>query len=152
MKQALHKSTGHAGFTLIELMVTVAIVSILAAIAYPSYTNYVKRGYRAAARSQLLQADQYMKRFYAANDSYSTDRGGTGVALPNRLRVSPPEAAAGSQLYSITVSSSTDGTAFTVTAAPASAMTGDKCGSFTIDQTGRKGVQSNTATRDECWR
>ena len=116
-------------------MITLAIIAILAAIAYPSYTVYIKRSQRAAARSQLLQAEQYMKRFYAANDSYSTDRGGT----------------AGVELYAITVSASTD-TSFTVSATPAGSMTGDICGTFTIDQTGRKGVLNNNETRDACWR
>ena len=139
------------GFTLIELMIVVAIVAILAAVAYPSYTAYVKRGHRAAARSQLLQADQYMKKFYASNDSYAADRGGATSALPARLQISPPEATAGDELYAITISAKT-GTSFTLSATPKGAMTGDKCGTFTIDQTGRKGVTNNTDTRDACWR
>ena len=151
MKKIITFSLRSRGFTLIELMITVAIVAILAAVAYPSYTSYIKRGQRAGARSQLLQAEQYMKRFYAANDSYSTDRGGAAAVLPARIQRSPPEAEAGSELYAITVSAST-GTSFTVSAAPAGLMTGDKCGTFTIDQTGRKGVVNNSETRDACWR
>ena len=145
---SMHRSRG---FTLIELMIVVAIVAILAAVAYPSYTAYVKRGQRASARSQLLQADQYMKRFYASNDSYSADRSGADSTLPARLRVSPPEAAVDTQLYDITISAKT-GTSFTLSATPANSMTGDKCGTFTIDQTGLKGVVNNTETRDACWR
>lgn len=144
----MHRSRG---FTLIELMITVAIVAILAAVAYPSYTAYIKRGHRASARSQLLQADQYMKRFYASNDSYSTDRSGAAAALPARLKISPPEAAVDEQLYNITISASS-GTSFTLSATPTGSMSGDKCGTFTIDQTGLKGVTNNTDTRDACWR
>ena len=50
------------GFTLIELMITVAIVGILGAIAYPSYTEYVRRGHRAEARAGLLQAQMWLER------------------------------------------------------------------------------------------
>ena len=46
----------HQGFTLIELMIVVAVVAILSSIAYPSYTEYVRRGHRAEARAGLLQA------------------------------------------------------------------------------------------------
>ena len=55
-----------AGFTLLELMVVLVIVSILAAVAYPSYLQSVKRGYRSEARIALLEAQQFMARFYAA--------------------------------------------------------------------------------------
>jgi type IV pilus assembly protein PilE len=64
------------GFTLIEVMIVVAIISLLAAIALPSYQSYVARSNRAAAKTQLLQAAQYMQRFYAANDRYDADRAG----------------------------------------------------------------------------
>ena len=58
------------GFTLIELLVVIAIVGILAAIAYPSYQEHVHRSHRADAQRALLEASQYMQRFYAANMAY----------------------------------------------------------------------------------
>ena len=54
-------------------MIVVAIVGILAAIAYPSYTEQVKRGQRSKAQTALLEAAQFMQRYYAANNSYATD-------------------------------------------------------------------------------
>ena len=57
-----HPQKAQLGFTLIELMIVVAIVGILSAVAYPSYTEYVRRGHRADARAGLLQAQQWLER------------------------------------------------------------------------------------------
>lgn len=80
-----------AGFTLVELMIVVAVVGVLTAIALPSYTSYVARARRADARAQLLQVAQFMQRFYAANDRFDQDRAGTSVlsVMPTNLKKSP---------------------------------------------------------------
>ena len=153
------------GFTLIELMIVVAIVAILASIALPSYTSYIARARRADARTQLLQAAQFMQRFYAANDQYVQDRAsnsilGTSVGMPDGLRVSPTDSTA---LYQLNTAITTAGnytatvttTAYTLTMAPISgrSMANDACAMFTFTSTGIKGVTSGaTKTRDECWK
>ena len=75
------------GFTLIEVMIVVAIVAILSAIAFPSYQESVRKSKRADARTQLLEASQHMQRFYSQNDRYdqANDAAGTAVALPATL-------------------------------------------------------------------
>ena len=72
------------GFTLIELMITVAIIGVLAAIAYPSYASYIIKGNRAAAKAQMLDIANRQQQFMLANRAYATKAVLTtsGYALP----------------------------------------------------------------------
>ncbi|PPE66889.1 type IV pilin protein [Caldimonas caldifontis] len=139
------------GFTLMELMIVVAIIGILSAIAYPSYTEYVRRGQRAEARTALLEAAQFMQRFYAANDRYDQTRAGAAVALPEYLRQSPPPGG-GSARYTIQLADGVSATAYTLQAIPTGSMVGDRCGTFTVNSAGQRNVTGGTATMAECWR
>lgn len=66
--------TAHAerGFTLIELMIVVAVIGILSAIAYPAYTQYVIRSYRVSAQTQMLDIANRQQQFFIANRTYAT--------------------------------------------------------------------------------
>ncbi|WP_371327001.1 type IV pilin protein [Polaromonas sp. YR568] len=147
------------GFTLIELMVVVAILAILAAIAYPSYRDSVNKSRRAEARAQLLDAAQYMQRFYSQNDRYNMTNAATpvAVALPAPLQVSPKGAAAGTQTYDIGFAPvSLTQTGFVLQAVPRAGgpMARDKCGTLQINQVDRRTVTGNTGgtSAESCWR
>jgi len=139
------------GFTLIELMIVVAVVAILAAIAFPAYTEYVQRSRRAEAQAMLLQAAQFMQRFYAAHNRYDQQLdGATAVALPAELQRTPAD---GARAYAISLDEDTlaAGT-FTLVATPEGPMANDPCGNFTLTHTGTRGVTGANATVANCWR
>lgn len=133
-----------SGFTLIELMIVLAIVGILAMVAYPSYMESVKRGQRSSARTSLLEAQQFMERFYAANSRYTTDEAGSvSPTLPARLLAVPAEA----PRYNLSVVATLNG--YTLTATPIGT---DICGDLTLTHTGVKGRSASEPTVAECWR
>lgn len=68
----MHRRRGkQLGFTLIELMITVAIIGLLAAVAYPSYVSQIAKGRRAECRSGLLQSMQQQERYYSQYNAYA---------------------------------------------------------------------------------
>lgn len=136
------------GFTLIELMLVVVIIGILSSIAYPSYMEYVRRSKRADASAQLMAAANYMHRFYSANDSYATDKGGVDISLPSSLTTVPADAT--SKVYYNIEITDKSATGFTLTAEPAGSMDGDACGSYKLNAAGQ--LTSTSGAHDKCVR
>jgi type IV pilus assembly protein PilE len=146
-------------FTLVELMVTVAIVGILAGIAYPSYQDSMMKSRRADVKGVLLGLTNAMERRFTEANSYC-DTGGAGgvnscgVAGTNDTGTSsiytiPTETA---NFYTVTVSAVT-ASSYTLSAVRAGAQANDVCGTLTLTHTGVKGVTGAATgiTAADCW-
>ena len=137
------------GFTLVELMVTVAILGILLAIAIPSYREHVAKGKRADGMGVLTEAAQFMERNFSDSGRYDQNAAGTAVALPLALTTAPRGDT--SSYYAISLNA-VSAIAFRLQAAPINTMAGDACGTFTLTSTGVKDVTGGSKTKDQCWR
>jgi len=129
-------------------MIVVAIVAILASIAYPSYTHYIVKTHRSAAEACLSEYANYMERFYTTNLSYSTDSDGNAIDIPTLGCASAGQTG---DNYGYQLANSTAST-YTLTATPtgAQATRDTECGVLSLDQTGTRSVdgEGDVAT---CW-
>ena len=156
------------GFTLIELMIVVAVVGVLAAIAYPSYQEFIAKSKRAGGKAVLAMSQPGMERFYTENFSYKTVRGSSDTAsdrFPSSLKTYP-QPGEGSAVYNIalTADATDPNNAFKLklTRIATASMKSDRCGDLEVDQYGRKvpvaGTYSTTqfanakAVLEYCWK
>lgn len=120
------------GFTLIELMIAVAVLGILAAVAYPSYTNYLVKGNRAAAKAFLLDVAQKQQQYLLDNRAYAATAADLKLDTGNQ----PPEF---KRYYDLSINLvAGPPPAFTATATPKAGTRQSKDGALVINSKGEK--------------
>lgn len=145
MNRIKHMKKRSNGFTLIEVMIVVAILGILAGIAYPSYMESVRKSNRSDAKVGLSDVAQRLQRCFTAYSAYNNANCGAATAYNNGASTATPEG-----FYSITAA--INATTFTLTARPVAGTTqanDAKCTAFTLSHTGARGASGSDA--DNCW-
>lgn len=127
------------GFTLIEMMITVALIAILAAVALPAYRDHLRKTRRAEAQAFLMAVAARQQQFLVDTRGYATTL--TAVAL-----ATPPNVAASYDLVLASVAGPPPSFQLTATPRASTDQPKERCGTLSIDQTGAK-----TAALASCW-
>jgi type IV pilus assembly protein PilE len=130
------------GFTLIELMITVAIISILAAVALPGYQSHVQRTQRAVAAGCLQEMAQHMERRYTTTMAYNSSAALPVLACVNEV--------AGRYTFAFVAGQPT-ATTYRIEATPQASQAETRCGTLGLTQQGTRSI-SGSATVNDCWR
>jgi type IV pilus assembly protein PilE len=154
------------GVTLIELLIVVVLLGIMAAVAIPSYSAYVKRGQRAAGKAALEQAAQLLERNYTSSGCYDftdaascNNRAGNAFVLP--FNTAPSDGAPATYLVGLDAPpAGPAGQTFSVSATPCgsaacpagsnTAFADPDCGKLSLDNTGAKN-SNGTLSVNDCW-
>ncbi|MGB4498344.1 MAG: type IV pilin protein [Methylococcaceae bacterium] len=135
--------TKQSGFTLIELMITVAIVGILTSVGYPSYQNHIKKAKRSEAQAALVSMATAMEQWRVENNNDYT-----GVTAATIFAAQVPTDGSGTKTYDLEIPTATlTATSYVLKATPSGTQVGDECGDLTLDSTGVKGA----ALTSGCW-
>jgi len=135
------------GFTLIELMITVAIIGILTSVGYPSYQNHIKKAKRVEAQGALVSFATAMEQWRVENNNnYKIGTDGTDISQIFSNQV-PTDG--GTKTYTLSLVS--DANTYTLTATPYGTQVSDECGTLTLTNTGDKGAMKDSAVVANCW-
>lgn len=125
------------GFTLIELMIVVAIIGLLASIALPAYNSYVMRGYRATAKACISEHAQAMERWYTSNLTYTGANPVLGCRTESNM----------DSRYNFVLAITGGGSGYTITANPTAVQADTECGALSMTHTGTKSANDP----NKCW-
>ncbi len=145
------------GFSLFELMTVLAIVAILIGIAYPSYTESVRKSNRGDAQAALTGLASVMQRHYSENTPSTFEGAAAGGGDTGAPGMFPSQSPLDSAIkhYNLQIASA-NGTSYTLRAVPisGSAQGGDKCGTLTLTSVGQRGITSGESgvVWQDCWR
>ena len=138
------KDVNSRGFTLIELMIVVAILAIIMSVAIPNYQAYGIRTNRSEAISNMLELSQWMERQFTVFGSYNDP----GIAAPP-ITTSPKTAASGGATINYLLSNASTSITYTITATPQANQTNDTCGTLSIDQASRECITGGAICSDD---
>jgi type IV pilus assembly protein PilE len=151
MSSTLHTHPLRSGFTLVELLIVVAIVSILAAVALPSFQDQIRRSQRTEGKTALLRAAQLLERNYTVSNTYAADLGQLHGLGAGAVVYSGENAGLATGNYRITNQPCADPTVcYTLTATQNGTFSDPRCGNLTLTSTGARGV-SGAETVERCW-
>ncbi len=136
------RHTKTRGFTLIEVMIVVVIISLLAGLALSSYGNYIRKARRADVKADMLQLAQLMERNYTESNDFSADAAGNPINLATF-------GITGGPFYNLSLARAA--TTYTISAAPVGSQQKDVlCMTLTLNQAGVRTVSGSGGVVD-CW-
>lgn len=137
------------GFTLIELMIVLAIIGILAGIAYPTYMSFVRKTNRVEAKTDLMDAAQRLQRCYTAYGSFITSPGDNSCAVYTQLKAATGIVSQGAGYYRIQFDGTPTATSYTLiaTAIKAPQLLDKGCTTMSLSSVGVK----LPASPSSCW-
>ena len=145
-RQRMH-TRRNAGFTLLELMIVVAVMAILAAIVMPSYQSAVYKGRRADGTTALLDLANRLQRYYSENNTYAS----ATIAAGNSTTDVLASATSPQGHYTLSFAAKAANT-YTIQAAPIGAQAGDaKCGTLTLTSASIRGRSGTEPDVSRCW-
>jgi len=147
------------GFTLMETMVTLVIIAILARIAMPIYINQVMESRRVDAKNALLDLASREEKYYATNNSYSSNfaaTGGLGYTGATSTTTTVNVGTTGSSTYQLSITLTNSNTNYSLLATPVNAQASDACGAYVLTDSGAQSNQTTgssptTITGQNCW-
>jgi type IV pilus assembly protein PilE len=151
-----HRVRASAGFTLVELMIVVAIIAVIVAVGLPSYQEHMRKAKRAEGKTALLKALQLEERAYTSNATYQTDLAPLFGLVAGQPVRSGEDPSTGNYDLTAAVDPDTNDLAkgVQITATPRAGVFSDPdCGNLTITSTGKRGFSGTgaKATKDYCW-